>query len=96
MHAVMRTYSGDSAKKFADLLEQRKDEIEKTIRGVSGFVSWGLMRTANGCMTFTVCKDKAGCDQSVSVAREWAQKNASNIGAWRPDSFSSREMPVHS
>ena len=84
MHAVMRTYSGDNAKKLADRLESRKVEIEKLIRGVPGFLSWGLMRTANGCTTFTLCKDKAGCDHSVAIAREWAQKNASNIGAPAP------------
>ena len=84
MHAVMRTYSGDNAKKFADRLEQRKEEIEKLIRSVPGFLSWGLMRTANGCTTFTLCKDKAGCDQSVSIAREWVQKNAGDIGTPAP------------
>ena len=84
MHAVMRTYSGDNATKLADRIESRKDEVEKLIRSVPGFLSWGLMRTANGCMTFTLCKDKAGCDQSVAVAREWAQKNASDIGAPAP------------
>ena len=84
MHAVMRTYSGDNAMKLADRLEQRKDEVENLIRGVPGFLSWGLMRTANGCTTFTLCKDKAGCDQSISIARDWAQKNASDIGAPAP------------
>ena len=84
MHAVMRTYSGDKAKKLADRIEQRKDEVEKLIRSVPGFLTWGLMRTANGCMTFTLCKDKAGCDQSISIARDWAQKNASDIDAPAP------------
>ena len=84
MHAVMRTYSGDSANKLADRIESRKDEVEKLMRSVTGFLSWGLMRTANGCITFTLCKDKEGCDQSVTIAREWAQKNASDIGAPAP------------
>jgi hypothetical protein len=38
------------------------------------------MRTSDGCLTFTLCKDKKACEKSVSVAREWVQKNAENIG----------------
>jgi hypothetical protein len=29
-------------------------------------------------MTATICQDKAGCDQSMQVAREWLGKNAPN------------------
>ena len=39
--------------------------IEKLLRSVPGFLSWGSMRTAIGFTTFTLCKDKAGCDQDV-------------------------------
>ena len=51
-------------------------------------MSWGLMRTPDGCTTFTLCKDKAGADQSVTVAREWIGKNASGINAPRTDTGS--------
>ena len=40
--------------------------------------------TLNGVTTFTLCKDKKGCDQSVSIAREWVQKNAADISAPAP------------
>ena len=34
MYGVMRSYSGEGAKKLAALLEERKAEVEKVIRDV--------------------------------------------------------------
>jgi hypothetical protein len=84
MHAVIRTYSGASAKKLFDLIEERKREVESLIRPIKGFVSYSLLRTTDGGASVTVCQDKAGCDESAQVAREWIQKNASNTGASPP------------
>lgn len=84
MHAVIRTYSGQGAKELFDLLEQRKTDVEDAIRAVPGFKAYTLMRTADGGVTVTVCRDKAGTDASLQVAREWIQQNASGIGASPP------------
>jgi hypothetical protein len=84
MYGVVRSYSAESAKKLAALIEERKAEVEKVIRGVPGLISWGLMRTADGCTTFTLCKDKAGADQSATIARDWIKQNASGISAPAP------------
>jgi hypothetical protein len=84
MHAVIRTYSGPAAKKLFDLLEERKREVESIIRPVKGFVSYSLLRTADGGASVTVCQDKAGTDESLRVARDWIQKNASSINASAP------------
>jgi hypothetical protein len=84
MHAVIRTYSGPAAKKLFDLLEERKNEVESIIRPVKGFVSYSLLRTADGGASVTVCQDKAGTDESLRVAKDWIQKNASNISAGAP------------
>jgi hypothetical protein len=84
MHAVIRTYSGPAAKKLFDVLEERKKEVESIIRPVKGFVSYSLLRTADGGASVTVCQDKAGTDESLRVAREWIQKNASGISANPP------------
>ena len=84
MYGVLRSYSGDGAKKLAARLEERKAEVEALIRGVPGLISWGLMRTSDGCTTFTLCKDKAGADQSVTIARDWIKKNASDVRASAP------------
>ena len=84
MHAVIRTYAGPSAKKLFDLLEERKGEVESVIRPIKGLVSYTIFRTAEGGASVTVCQDKAGVDESVRVARDWIQKNASNISASPP------------
>ncbi len=48
MHAVLRTYSGKGAKDLMDVLDKRKAEVERLIRGVEGFVSFSLVRTGSG------------------------------------------------
>jgi hypothetical protein len=77
-------YSGAGGKKLIDLLEARKNEVEALIRPVKGFVSYSLIRTADGGASVTVCQDKAGTDESLQVAREWIAKNASDTGASAP------------
>lgn len=84
MYGVLRSYSGGDAQALAIRLEERKAEVEAVIRGVPGLITWGVMRTPHGCTTFTLCKDKAGADQSVVVAREWVKKYASDIRAPAP------------
>jgi hypothetical protein len=84
MHAVIRTYSGPAAKKLIDLLEERKKDVEGLIRPVKGFVSYSLIRTADGGASVTVCQDKAGTDESLRVAGDWIRQNASGIGASAP------------
>jgi len=91
MHAAVRTYSGSGASALFDLLERRKEEVESLIRGVSGFVAYTLIRTDGGGTTVTVCQDKAGTDESLQVARDWIQQNASDLGAGPPVVF---EGPV--
>jgi len=75
MHVVMRSHP---TTEVANILLRHKDEIEKLIRQVPGFISWTLIRTGDTCMTATICKDKAGCDRSMQVARDWLGKNAPN------------------
>ena len=84
MYIVVRTYSGPGAEELFDLLESRKAELEPLIRSVEGFVSYTLARTGDGGVTVTVCEDKKGTDDSIRIAREWIQENASGIGASAP------------
>ena len=84
MHAVIRTFSGSGAKKIVDLLDERKKEVEGLIRSVKGFVSYSLIRIADGGVSVTVCEDKAGTDQSSQIARDWIGKNASDLGVSPP------------
>jgi hypothetical protein len=84
MHAVIRVYSGAGGTKLIDLLQERKNEVEALIRSVQGFVSYSLLRTADGGASVTVCQDKAGTEESMRIAREWIGKNASNLAANPP------------
>ena len=79
MHAVIRSYSGAGSKELFDLLEANKTKVEELMRAVPGFVSYSLLRTADGGAAVTVCEDKSGADESVRMARDWVQKNAAAI-----------------
>jgi len=54
MHAVVRSYSEHGAKELFDILEKNKTDVEKLIRGVKGFVSYSLVRTAGGRFSVSV------------------------------------------
>ena len=84
MHAVVRTYSGKGAKELFDVLEKRKSDVEKLMRSVKGFVSYSLVRTADGGFSVSIAQDKAGADESVKKARDWVKENASSAGANPP------------
>ena len=84
MHAVVRSYSGTGARELVDLLEERQAEVETLIGSVTGLVTYSLIRTDDGCVTVTVCQDKAGTDQSIQLARDWIQENAADLGVSPP------------
>ena len=74
MHAVVRTYSSAGAKKLFDVLEERKKDVEDLIRPIKGFVSYSLIRTADGGVSVTVCQDKAGTEESLRVPADWIRQ----------------------
>ena len=84
MHAVIRTFSGKGAKALFDVIEKNKADVEKHMRAVKGLVSYTLIRTSDGGLSLTVCKDKAGVDDSLKRAREWIAKNAGETGVGAP------------
>ena len=84
MYAIVRNYSGAGAKQLFDVLEKRKAEVEAALRKVPGLESYALVRSGDGGMSITVCKDKAGADESVKIAREWIKKNAADVPAYPP------------
>ena len=84
MQTAIRTYSGKGAKELFVVLEREKDDVERVLRAVKGFVGYTLVRTADGGFSVTTCRDKAGIDESVVVARDWVAKNAGNTGAAAP------------
>ena len=84
MYAIVRNYSGAGAKQLFDVLERQKAEVEAALRKVPGLESYTLVRSGDGGMSITVCKDKAGADESVKIAREWIKTNAANVPAYPP------------
>jgi hypothetical protein len=84
MHVVTRTYMGKGATELGALLSSRKADIEKLMGAVPGFVRYDLVQTADGCLSITACKDKAGTDRSNEVARDWLKANASQLGLAKP------------
>jgi hypothetical protein len=84
MDAVVRTYSGKGAKELFDVLEKHKKDVEALMRSVSGFSDYSLIRTDDGGVSVTVCRDKAGLKESAEKAKDWIAKNASGTGASAP------------
>ncbi len=84
MYTVIRTYTGSGAKELFDLLEERKGDVEAVLRTVQGLASYALVKTDGGGFSVTVCQDKSGTDQSLQVAREWIEANASHLGTSPP------------
>ena len=83
MHAVIRHYRGNA--QFFDELERRTDEVEQVIRGVSGFVSYVLVRTADGGFSVGVYEDEAGADESNRVAADWIRQNLPHLTVDPPE-----------
>ena len=94
MYAVIRSYSGSGASDLVDLIAGRQAEVENILRSISGFVSWTIVKTEGGGTTVTVCQDKSGTDESMRVAREWIQENASELNV-DPPSVSEGSVPLH-
>jgi hypothetical protein len=84
VYGVIRSYAGPGAKELFELIVERKDEVEKLLRGVTGFVGYTLIQTGDGGATITVCQDKTGAEESIQVARDWVAANGANLGAAAP------------
>lgn len=80
MYVVVRSYSGQGASELFDLIGQREEDIKGLIGGVPGFVNYAAFRSGDGGMTVTVCRDKAGTDESSRRAAEWVTENVSTPG----------------
>jgi heme-degrading monooxygenase HmoA len=83
VHAVIRHYKGNA--QLFDELEKRTEDVEKLIRGVSGFVSYVLVRTADGGFSVSVFEDSAGTEESTRVAGEWIRENLPQSVVSRPE-----------
>jgi heme-degrading monooxygenase HmoA len=83
MHVVVRHYKGSS--KLIDELVSRRSDVEELIRGVPGFVSYHLVRTADGGASISVYQDKAGTDESIKRAAAYLKENLDGVAAGPPE-----------
>jgi hypothetical protein len=94
MEVIIRRYSGKGAKELLDALEQKAAEVESMLRSVDGFESYTLGRSSDGGFSITVCRDRAGIDESNRKAKEWIAKNAGNLGVSAPETLTGKVV-VH-
>jgi len=69
MFASIRKYSG--APLLSDELLKHQEEIKTVLRPIRGLHAFYLVKTTDGAMSFTVCADKAGADESNRVEATW-------------------------
>jgi hypothetical protein len=92
MYAVLRQYSGNGASELFDVLEENSADVNSVIGDVPGLVSYALFRTAGGGVSVTICKDKAGADESSRRAAQWIKQHATTSPA--PPAISEGETIV--
>lgn len=85
MEVIIRKYSGKNAKELLNLLEHKAGEVEKLLRSVDGFETYTLARAGEGGFSITVCRDRAGIDESNRKAKDWVDKNAGHLGISAPE-----------
>jgi hypothetical protein len=83
MHAVIRHYKGNV--QLFDELARRTDEVEELIRGVPGFVSYSLVRTADGGFSVSVYQDQSGTQESTRRAADWIKQNVPDVAGNPPE-----------
>jgi hypothetical protein len=81
MYAVIRSYSGHGTPELFDRLAQSDGDVETLFKGIDGFVSYMAVRTGEESgTTVTICRDKAGADESSRLAAEWVVEHVGVSG----------------
>ena len=83
VHAVIRHYRGES--QLFEELERRTDDVERVIRGVPGFISYHLVRTADVGFSVGVFEDESGAAESTRVAADWVRQNLPQLTVSPPE-----------
>jgi heme-degrading monooxygenase HmoA len=83
MDVVIRHYKG--ASELIDELARRQDEVEQLIRGVSGFVSYHLVKTADGGFSVSVYQDATGTEESVKAAADYIRTTLPQLSVSPPE-----------
>jgi hypothetical protein len=72
-HCVVRIYHDSGP--LISAVREHESEVREIMTGTPGFVSWAIIDTGAGALSITVCKDKAGTDDSIARAAAWIKKN---------------------
>ncbi len=82
MHVVVRHYTGSS--KLIDELVDRRKDVEDLIRGVKGFTSYYLVRTADGGASVSVFDYERGTTESNTRAAAFIKENLDGVASGPP------------
>jgi heme-degrading monooxygenase HmoA len=83
MYAVIRRYKGATA--LFEELAKREQDVKNVVLTVPGFISYYLVRSADGGATITVCQDQAGTAESVKRAAAFIRENLPNVAGDPPE-----------
>ncbi|MDQ1374604.1 MAG: hypothetical protein QOJ09_1942 [Actinomycetota bacterium] len=83
MHVVVRNYKGSA--KLIDELVSREKDVRELITGVDGFVAYHLVKTADGGVSVSVYRDKAGTEESTRRAAAYIKENLEGVAAGPPE-----------
>jgi hypothetical protein len=82
MYASVRRYA--SAEVIARVAE-RAEEVRELISGVPGFVAYYAVQGESGGATVTICRDRAGAEESNRRAADWVRQHLAGIAAGPPE-----------
>ena len=85
MYSTIRRYTGNPG--LADKLAARRKDIENIIKTAPGFVSYYLLKTADGAISVTVCEDKMGAEKSNQIAADWLKANMAGVVKQAPEIY---------
>jgi len=78
MYAAVRRYEGITDDAEAGRLV--RESFMPLLEGVSGFIAYYWVDAGEGVMaSLSVFEDKAGADESVTLAQRWVQENAASL-----------------
>ncbi len=73
MYASVRRYYGATA--LIEALAARRDEIHALLASVPGFVAYYCLRSGDELTTVSICRDRAGTDETAFRAADWVRAN---------------------
>jgi len=73
MYVVVRQY--ERASPLADAMADREDDVKELLTGVEGFVAYHAARDGDKVTTVSVCRDRAGADETTRRAAAWVEEN---------------------